>query len=393
MKQVAKIISVYSSDVFGVASALFELDGMTVIHDPSGCNSTYTTHDEPRWYGSHSRIFITGLTDTDAVLGRDDKVVQAVCDTAAVQRPRFITLCGSPLPMMMGTDYAALGRLIERQSGIPTLALATDSMRDYVHGAGLAFAAVADRLVPDVSGSRGRHTPRVNVLGTTPLDFSTNGSAAAIADFLQQSGLAVQSRWSLGTSLDEIRTAAQADLNLVVSSTALPAAKVLRRRFGQPYVVGVPWGIMQPHLRAALLYAYTNRQSVIAYASARNCSVARPDVVIIGESVTASSLATAVTAATGLSVRVICPVTVPKPTSPLPPLLGPADVQARDETDLEPLLAGVRYLVADPLYAPICPADTQFVPLPHEAFSGRLYAPQIPNLVTGFDAWLQSWFN
>jgi hypothetical protein len=50
MKQVSVTLSTYTADVSGVCSALYELGGMVVIHDPSGCNSTYNTHDEPRWY-------------------------------------------------------------------------------------------------------------------------------------------------------------------------------------------------------------------------------------------------------------------------------------------------------------------------------------------------------
>ena len=49
MKQIARMISTYTADVSGVCSALYELGGMVVMHDPSGCNSTYNTHDEPRW--------------------------------------------------------------------------------------------------------------------------------------------------------------------------------------------------------------------------------------------------------------------------------------------------------------------------------------------------------
>jgi len=58
LKQTARIISTYAGDTSGVASALFELGGMTVMHDASGCNSTYNTHDEPagttptRWSSS-----------------------------------------------------------------------------------------------------------------------------------------------------------------------------------------------------------------------------------------------------------------------------------------------------------------------------------------------------
>ncbi|MBR5753288.1 MAG: hypothetical protein IKX83_02260, partial [Clostridia bacterium] len=40
----------YTSDLSGVCSALYELGGLLVMHDASGCNSTYATHDEPRWY-------------------------------------------------------------------------------------------------------------------------------------------------------------------------------------------------------------------------------------------------------------------------------------------------------------------------------------------------------
>ena len=50
MRQAFKRIPVYTGDVSGVCSALFELGGMVVMHDPSGCNSTYNTHDEIRWY-------------------------------------------------------------------------------------------------------------------------------------------------------------------------------------------------------------------------------------------------------------------------------------------------------------------------------------------------------
>ena len=48
MRVVASVISIHSSDTAGVCSALYELGGLTVVHDASGCNSTYATHDEPR---------------------------------------------------------------------------------------------------------------------------------------------------------------------------------------------------------------------------------------------------------------------------------------------------------------------------------------------------------
>lgn len=46
------------------------LAGMTVMHDPSGCNSTYNTHDEIRWYDQDSLIYISGLTEIECNHGK-----------------------------------------------------------------------------------------------------------------------------------------------------------------------------------------------------------------------------------------------------------------------------------------------------------------------------------
>ena len=100
MRQSYRIIPVYTADVSGVCSALYELGGMTVMHDPSGCNSTYNTHDELRWYDQDSLIFISGLTEIDAVMGNDRKFINDITYTASELHPVFIALAGSPIPFL-----------------------------------------------------------------------------------------------------------------------------------------------------------------------------------------------------------------------------------------------------------------------------------------------------
>ena len=105
MKQVSVTLSTYTADVSGVCSALYELGGMVVIHDPSGCNSTYNTHDEPRWYDMDSLIFISGLSQMDAIMGNDDKFINDIVRAAKELKPRFIALVRTPIPLMTGTDF------------------------------------------------------------------------------------------------------------------------------------------------------------------------------------------------------------------------------------------------------------------------------------------------
>ena len=116
MKQVSVTLSTYTADVSGVCSALYELGGMVVIHDPSGCNSTYNTHDEPRWYDMDSLVFISGLSQMDAIMGNDDKFINDIVRAAKELKPRFIALVRTPIPLMTGTDFEGIARIIEKQT-------------------------------------------------------------------------------------------------------------------------------------------------------------------------------------------------------------------------------------------------------------------------------------
>lgn len=62
------------------------------------------------------------------------------------------------------------------------------------------------------------------------------------------------------------------------------------------------------------------------------------------------------------------------------------------EEEIALLVKNGRGIVADPMYRPICPEYVPFFPLPHEAFSGRIYRRQIPDLTDiGFlDGWMYS---
>lgn len=127
-------MSTYTADCSGVASALYELGGMTVIHDASGCNSTYTTHDEPRWNTMPSAVFISALTEMDAVLGNDSRIIDDIVDAARKLTPAFVAIAGTPIPMMTGVDLKGIARLVESRTRIPSFAVQTNSMRAYSVG-------------------------------------------------------------------------------------------------------------------------------------------------------------------------------------------------------------------------------------------------------------------
>ena len=373
MKQTARIISTYSADTFGVCSALFELGGMVVMHDASGCNSTYTTHDEPRWYDMDSMVYISGLSEMEAIMGDDEKLISDIAEAAKSLHPRFIAIAGTPIPTMTGFDFTAVAELVEERTGIPTFGFPTTGMNTYVYGASMAFEGIARRFIKR-NVEKTVHLS-VNILGLTPLDFSVNGADASIVKFLEEEGFEVISKWAMGSTLEELSEAGRASVNLVVSATGLGAAKALKEMFGTPYVVGTPIGkAYQKELKEALIDAAEKGEEKVKVSSLPSCEIA-----VIGEGITSLSLAQAIELEYGRGVKVLCATECEKG------FLREKDVITPDEEDVIEALKGIRMVIADPLYRPICPADTKFIPLPAENFSGRIYRNEIPNLIAGFE--------
>ena len=389
MKQIASRISIYSADAFGICSALYELGGLCVMHDASGCNSTYNTHDEPRWYDFDSMVYISGLSEMEAIMGDDQKFIDDIVYTAKELNPNFIAMAGTPIPTMIGTDFKAIANIIEKETNIPTFGFDTTGMHSYVSGAYKAFEALAKRFLKrndkesraeqkesvDKEGREHQNSRiKVNILGVTPLDFSINKSVEAMVDLLKENNFEVISTWAMGSSLEYIKNAGDADVNLVVSYSGIGAAKYMYENFNIPYVVGTPFGKeFANKVIADLKEVKSTKENKISYDNRKIDKDS--EITIVGESIMSESLAYAITKEKNKTVNVISSLETDEK------LLLEGDKIAMFEDDIEKCLKNSKTIIADPLYRPICPIDSNFISLPHEAFSGRIYRDEIPNII------------
>ena len=368
MRQAYRIIPIYTSDVSGVCSALYELGGMVVIHDPSGCNSTYNTHDEIRWYDQDSLIFISGLTEIDAVMGNDEKFLSDIKETAGELHPKFIALVSSPIPFMNGTDFPALSKVLETETGIPAFAVPTNGMHDYVYGAGKALEEIARRFVPEQMEDRNGSERTVNLLGATPLDFGPISKVEELKKNLEQYGWKTISTWAMGDSLEDLAQAGKAEMNLVISSVGLMAAKMLKEKYGTPYVIGTPYKEYAERISEALekriqIPAIEDRRRENLQGTGNSEKI----ITLIGEPVTIGSLAAIIERRYHYKTRILCPLENAEG------LLGEHDLKICGEEEMENALKNAQIVVADPLYRPICPAECEFYERAHIAFSGRMF--------------------
>lgn len=386
-----RIIPVYTGDVSGVCSALYELGGMVVIHDPSGCNSTYNTHDETRWYDKESLIFISGLSERDAILGNDKKLIDDVTDAARQLNPAFIALTNSPIPFMSGTDFPAIAHVIEKKTGIPTFFAPANGMHDYTVGAGNAFAQLAGYMNAKEEVNGKRNLPvSVNILGMTPLDFDAEDSVVVMEQMLRDAGFSMITCLGMGDTALNWKAASKADVNLVVSSVGLSLAKKMEKLFKIPYVVGTPIGVFAECVFENVRTAYTNRASRVAYMLDESGIIGethvnfpmlesdKSRVIFVGEAVTMKSLATAFSMQTGIASGVICPLETYEG------LLQDRDLHTQGEEEIENVFSQCgkgTYIVADPLYKPILPEGVTLIEFSHEAFSGRCFRRMRKQLV------------
>lgn len=374
MKQIASRISIYSADTFGVCSALYELGGLCVMHDASGCNSTYNTHDEPRWYDFDSMVYISGISEMEAIMGDDQKFIDDIIYTAKELNPKFIALAGTPIPTMIGTDFKAIANIVENETKIPTFGFNTTGMNSYVSGAYKAFEALSKRFLKRNDKESRAEKSRVNILGATPLDFSINNSIKSTVDLLKENDFDVISTWAMGSTLEDIKNSVNADVNLVISYSGMGAAKYMYEKFNIPYIVGTPFGKeFAKKIVADLKETIITKENKISYINRKIDK--NPQITIVGESIMSESLAYAISTEKNKTVNVISTLETDKN------LLLEGDKLKIYEDDIEKELKNSKIIIADPLYRPICPIDSNFISLPHEGFSGRIYRDEIPNLI------------
>ncbi|MGD9116553.1 MAG: nitrogenase component 1 [Dehalococcoidia bacterium] len=370
MKGLYKVLPPFAPDYSGVCSVLFELGGITVIHDGGGCTGNFTCYDEPRWYGSSSAVFSSDLREVDAVLGNDERLLERVESAARTLGRGFIAIIGSPAPMVIGTDYPALARILHKRTGLPVLPFDSNGIGYYDSGASLAFLELARRFVKPAAGSVSNG---VNIMGATPLDFGSREQIECLIRLLTGAGCQLVSCWTMGSTLDDITQAAKARLNIVVSRSGLEAARYLEKEYAIPYLASLPVGDGPTHsfINAVRAQLGRNGRSTAPQKPVQPLSGIRK-ALVIGEQVASNAIRDCLR----LDMR-IPDVTVASFFGMDQTLLEEGDRVLGEEAELTSLATEQPYdiIIGDPLYHDLIAPyrEGRYVALPHIAVSSRLY--------------------
>lgn len=231
------------SDYFGVLWALAGIDDALILEHGATGTAFYNavSFSIMNKQSPKGILFTTGLDEDDVVMGREDKIVQAVKELDEQYHPEIISLAATAVTSVIGLDLEGL--IIELQPEVNAKLLAFSGggfTGDYTLGIRDVFRTLADQVVMPSS----KMIPRtVNLIGPTIDTFNHPSDFAEIKRLLELMDIRINTVFTQCTSVSQIRNLSSAALNIVTRDIGIETAESLQQRFGTPYHHGFPIGI------------------------------------------------------------------------------------------------------------------------------------------------------
>lgn len=205
-------------------------DSLIVVVGTDECTyytKSMTIHSE-KFGGIDGRCVSVVLDDHDVTFGSAEKVQEAFKEIIEEYRPQCVFLVTTCVIEIIGDDFDAISEGLSELYGIPVLPVHTEHFKceDDLPGLERTITVCAEMMKScDCDNS-------VNLLGQRMGDFATTELYA----MLQKAGVKIGLQLPCGCSVDDIKNAAAAKVNIVVNDIALPLAQKMQEKFGIPYV-------------------------------------------------------------------------------------------------------------------------------------------------------------
>lgn len=225
-------------DFNGISAMLQRWDALPFLVTAGGCTGGLARLEEK---GRPYRLKNSRLTDIQVTLGCEELLEKGIAYAAgsgegeAEGSHRITCLLGSAVPAFTGVDYGRISRDLKEEQ-VPNVYLASDGFRASPVGASDALLTLGKKLLVPMAKEEGR----VNILGYSPASVGMAEKIRHGMEHLERRGF--HSRiWGEG-GLEEVKKAAAASLNWVVSGEGLALACWMERTFAIPYLAGIPVG-------------------------------------------------------------------------------------------------------------------------------------------------------
>ncbi len=378
MKNLYKYLPPFLADTFGFQEIVDTTDGMGILDDCAPYKGRVSRTDINEPYRG-SRMVCSSIRMEDVIGGTKSKLVDAFRKHHRSYDPAFVLISNAPVSSMIGTDLEDVTDTITAESGIPAACVDLAGHKYYDHGLSQTMLALAKLLVKPTEETI-PHS--VNLIGGNAIDWSAQ-TLREIRSWITKRGFHIVSLWGGQERADNLKQAAKAELNLVLTVSGLATAKWMEQEFGIPYLAAAPFGTdWCARLRCAM--CYPDQKDVLTLPE----DTAEPHILIVGEQLTANAIRNTLQHAYKMGgTHVATFFTFEKSLS------RPGDKRLKSEDDLKTMLHSGTYdlVIGDKELSVLAPESVRWVDLPHGAIRFDYEGEGFPSLIySNLNFWLDS---
>ncbi len=216
-------------------------DMVHIVHGPIGCSfyawNTRRNMFRPREDGANylNYCFSTDMQDSDVIFGGEKKLRQAIQEAHDIFKPKAISVHATCPVGLIGDDIQAVAREMTEKTGTLVIAFNCEGYKGVSQSGGHHIAN--NKLFENVVGKDDSNPIQdkfvINILG----EYNIGGDAWEIERAFAKCGIRIISTFSGDASIDEMRRAHQANLNLVMCHRSINyMAEMMENAFGIPWI-------------------------------------------------------------------------------------------------------------------------------------------------------------
>lgn len=226
----------------GFLALMFMLDAVGIVHGPAGCSVTRQVHQYaiealvPGLGAKNPYTACTNLTEQDIVMGGEEKLARAIQYVDRELKPNLIGILNTCVSGIIGDDIDAVAESLQPEVNAQILPVHCEGFASI--GQGHGYSTLYTELVRHVMRETHEKIPNsVNIFGHFRAGTIPGADNLELKGLLAKCGIHTNAVITADSTVEEIRNAPRADLNLIrCQDIGLNAAKEMNRIFGTPYV-------------------------------------------------------------------------------------------------------------------------------------------------------------
>lgn len=206
-----------------------------------------TTHFGAGFYGSfdidlENSLFTTHISEDDIIMGDVSRLEKAILEVDENYKPEVIFIVASAVVAVIGTDIKGVCTYMQDKVKAKLICFDDGGFGgDYTMGIENTYTLfVKEFALPE---NPVKNPDKYNILGASAASYRIRSDIWEIKDLMKRS-FNMENGVILGLEarIEDLKNMGGAALNIILRKEALPAAKLLKEKFGTPYIYQCPYG-------------------------------------------------------------------------------------------------------------------------------------------------------